>query len=162
MKYRYLLDVFKLIMLYGLIWLILSNGAFNILIAVLLVIFAFVTPFLFKLPQQHFNMIQIIQLFGFFIYYSIKSGVIVAWYALRPNLSITPLIYTMKLNTSTPFAASMLANIYSLMPGTLSMGIENDHIVLHILDDKLLDESFMDVIQEKVIESFEARQKESL
>jgi multicomponent Na+:H+ antiporter subunit E len=142
-------------MLYGLIWLILSNGVFNILIAILLLIFAFITPFLFDLHRQHFSFIHALQLFIVFVYYSIKSGVVVAFYALHPKMKLHPIIYEFKFQTTTPFATSLLANIYSLMPGTVSMGIEKEFLVLHILDDKLLDEAFMDYIEKKVIESFE-------
>jgi multicomponent Na+:H+ antiporter subunit E len=159
MKRQYVLDVLKLIFLYGLIWLILSNGVFNILIAILLLIFAFITPFLFDLHRQHFSLIHALQLFIVFVYYSIKSGIVVAFYALHPKLKLHPIIYEFKFQTTTPFATSLLANIYSLMPGTLSMGIEKEHIVLHLLDDKLLDTSFMDTIQQKVIDAFELQNK---
>ena len=49
----------------------------------------------------------------------------------------------------------MLSNIYSLMPGTVSMGMENNNLLLHILDEKLLDEEFMEYTQDKIIEVFE-------
>ena len=41
------------------------------------------------------------------------------------------------------------------MPGTVSMGIENNRLILHILDKKLLDEEFIFYTQNRVKEVFE-------
>ncbi|MFP4332672.1 MAG: Na+/H+ antiporter subunit E [Campylobacterales bacterium] len=104
-----------------------------------------------------FHLFATIKLLLFFLYNSTKGGVQVALFAMQPRLCLSPFIYEHKLKTKSNFATSMLVNIYSLMPGTLSMGVENGVLYLHILDKKLFCDEFINRVEEYVIEVFDRR-----
>lgn len=100
------------------------------------------------------NLVALGELFFFFFFYAFKGAVAVALLALRPKLKLKPLLYKLPLQTKTPFTTSLLVNIYSLMPGTLSMGIEEGVLHLHILDKEFMDQEFIDRVQTKVLRVF--------
>ncbi|RXJ85874.1 Na+/H+ antiporter subunit E [Arcobacter cloacae] len=154
-KKEYIFTALKLFVVYSLLWAVLSSFKFSFFVISFLFIFSFITPLIFTLHLEKFAFIKGIKLIGFFIYYSVKSGLLVAIYALAKKIKLEPIIYRLPLRTTTPFSTSMLSNIYSLMPGTVSMGMENNNLLLHILDEKLLDEEFMEYTQDKIIEVFE-------
>lgn len=95
-----------------------------------------------------------LELLVFFLFYAFKGAVSVALLALKPKLQLKPLIFELTLQTKTSFATSLLVNTYSLMPGTLSMGIEGDVLRLHILDEVFMDEAFIKQVQTKVLKVF--------
>jgi multicomponent Na+:H+ antiporter subunit E len=142
-------------LLYGVIWLILSGGRVDLFALFFILVLGIITPLIFDVKFKKLNFNACFRLFGFFIINSIKSGILVSRLALKPNLKLSPLVYNLPLKTQTPFATSMLANIYSLMPGTLSMGISNNILILHILDTTLFDKPFIDIVQDRIIEVFE-------
>eukprot|EP01022_Parablepharisma_sp_SALTPOND_P004624 TRINITY_DN12064_c0_g2_i1.p12 TRINITY_DN12064_c0_g2~~TRINITY_DN12064_c0_g2_i1.p12 ORF type:complete len:116 (-),score=8.41 TRINITY_DN12064_c0_g2_i1:4821-5168(-) len=109
------------------------------------------------LKERGFFLLSIVKLFLFFIYNSTKGGVQVALFALKPKLCLSPFVYEHKLKTKSNFATSMLVDIYSLMPGTLSIGVEEGILYLHILDKKLFDAQFIDRVEEYVIDVFDRR-----
>ncbi|MGM0519560.1 MAG: Na+/H+ antiporter subunit E [Campylobacterota bacterium] len=154
-KKEYIFTGLKLFILYIIFWAILSSFNFSIFVIVFLLIFSFVTPLIFTLHLENLSFFKGVRLIGFFIFYSIKSGLIVASYALKRELNLKPILYELNLKTNTSFSTSMLINIYSLMPGTVSMGLENSKLLLHILDEKLLDENFILSTQDRVVEVFE-------
>lgn len=66
----------------------------------------------------------------------------VAKLALKSHLKLKPFFYTLPLNQANTHHA-LVANIYSLMPGTLSVAIESNRLKLHILDESLFDEELI-------------------
>ena len=100
----------------------------------------------------HFG--AMLELFFFFLFYAFKGAVAVAFLALKPKLKLRPLVYKVSLKTKGALATSILVNIYSLMPGTLSMGIEEDTLSLHILDKDFMDKDFIERVQTKVLKVF--------
>lgn len=154
-KKEYIFTALKLFIVYLVLWAALSSFKFSFFVIFFLLIFSFITPLIFSLNLEKLAFLNAIKLIGFFIFYSIKSGFLVAYYALSLRLDLKPIVYELSLKTKTPFSTSMLINIYSLMPGSVSMGIENDKLLLHILDEKLLDEEFIHYTQDRIIDVFE-------
>ncbi|MBE0514525.1 Na+/H+ antiporter subunit E [Sulfurimonas sp.] len=101
----------------------------------------------------HFG--AIVELFFFFLFYAFKGAMAVALLALKPKLKLRPCLYRVPLKTKSTFTTALLANIYSLMPGTLSMGIDEDTLTLHILDKDFMDKDFIDRVQTKVLKVFQ-------
>ena len=97
----------------------------------------------------------IVELFFFFLFNAFKGAVAVALLVLKPKLKLRPLVYRVPLKTKSAFATAILVNIYSLMPGTLSMGIDGNTLSLHILDKDFMDKDFIDRVQTKVLKAFE-------
>jgi multicomponent Na+:H+ antiporter subunit E len=70
----------------------------------------------------------------FFFLHSLLGGVDVARRVLRRNMSIAPELYeyTMRLPVGMPQV--MMANSVGLLPGTLSVELENNVLTVHVLD----------------------------
>jgi multicomponent Na+:H+ antiporter subunit E len=73
----------------------------------------------------------------YFVYCSATSGVDVSRRALDPRLPLTPgrLHYRLRLPAGT--ARVFLANVISLLQGTLSADMRGDTLVVHVLDTTL-------------------------
>jgi len=70
----------------------------------------------------------------FFVTHSLLGGVDVARRVLQRNMLIAPELheYSMRLPLGLPQV--MMANIVGLLPGTLSVKVENDVLTVHVLD----------------------------
>lgn len=72
---------------------------------------------------------------GFFLIQSVKGGVQVAAMALRPRLAISPAMLELPLTLPAGLARVILVNTLNLLPGTVSMRIEQDTLRLHVMDE---------------------------
>lgn len=73
----------------------------------------------------------------FFVFNSIKAGAQVALMALRPRIKLQPAILDIPLQLEDEAAQIFLASLLSLLPGTLSAGLVEGGLKLHVLDDRL-------------------------
>jgi multicomponent Na+:H+ antiporter subunit E len=137
------------------LWVILSGGKIEIFPIFFIAFMSILTPFIFKLNYHFISPKASLKLLMFFFYYSFKGGIQVALFALKPKLNLQPFIYEHHLKSSNEFTTSMLANIYSLMPGTVSMGYDNGVLSLHILDKSLFDKALIESFENFVFEAFE-------
>jgi multicomponent Na+:H+ antiporter subunit E len=71
----------------------------------------------------------------FFFVQSLRGGVQVAWFALRPHPGLRPGIREIPLRLPEGIGRVLLANTLSLLPGTLSVGLEGRRLCLHVLDE---------------------------
>lgn len=98
--------------------------------------------FFAKKAPLNLNVFKIITFIPIFCYYSFMGALGVAKLALKSHLKLKPFFYTLPLNQANTHHA-LVANIYSLMPGTLSVAIESNRLKLHILDESLFDEELI-------------------
>ena len=72
---------------------------------------------------------------GWFLWSSLRGGTGVAVRALAPQLRLDPGVidYPLRLRDH-PAAAVALADVISLLPGTLAVAVHEDRITLHVLD----------------------------
>jgi multicomponent Na+:H+ antiporter subunit E len=85
---------------------------------------------------------------GFFLWQVITSNLRVAWEVLTPGLQISPAVVGVPLDARTDIEITVVANLISLTPGTLSMDISDDRRVLYVHAMYLEDEqAFMDEIK---------------
>lgn len=70
----------------------------------------------------------------FFIVQSLRGSTQVAWFALRPRPALRPGIHEIALRLPEGIGRVLLANTLSLLPGTLSVELEGNHLSLHVLD----------------------------
>jgi multicomponent Na+:H+ antiporter subunit E len=75
---------------------------------------------------------QVIGLFFFFLWELIKSNVRVAYDVLTPGFRMRPAIIAIPLEAHTDFEITLLANLITLTPGTLSLDISSDRRTLYI------------------------------
>ena len=75
-------------------------------------------------------------LFGLFARELILSAVKVAWLALQPRLRLRPAIIAYPLTVTTDTQITLLANLITLTPGTLSVDVSDDRrwLYVHAID----------------------------
>ena len=99
---------------------------------------------------------------GFALYYLyelVKSNVIVAYDIITPRHHMKPGVVAIPLQAKTDFEITLLANLISMTPGTLSLDISHDRKVLFVhamyIDDP-------DTIRREITEKLERRVLEIL
>lgn len=117
-----------------LLWWILTDGAASSwwigMPAVLLTLILCTA----LIPSTVFVWTELYRFLLFFFLHSLLGGVDVARRILQRNISIVPELYeyTMKLPVGLPQV--MMANSVGLLPGTLSVVLENNVLTVHVLD----------------------------
>ena len=117
-----------------LIWWVLSDGvAASWWIGLPAVLLA-ITIGTAMVPPGSFIWSKLPRFLLFFFFHSLLGGVDVARRVLQRNMSIAPELYkyTMRLPVGLPQV--MMANCVGLLPGTLSVELENNLLTVHVLD----------------------------
>lgn len=71
---------------------------------------------------------------GFFLWHSIRGGADVAWRALHPRLPLRPGFVRVELRVPPGAVRVCLANVVSLLPGTLAAQLEDEALLVHTVD----------------------------
>ena len=71
-------------------------------------------------------------LFGDFFLELIKANAQVAWEMIDPRHTMSPGVVEVPLDLETPFAITLLCNLITLTPGTLTMEVSDDHTRLYV------------------------------
>jgi multicomponent Na+:H+ antiporter subunit E len=90
----------------------------------------------------------------FFLWNSIRGGIDVALRVLRLQVPLHPSMvdYPMKLPTGP--ARVLFVNTVSLLPGTLSVRLENNAVTVHALDDALAVQTELAALEARVAKLF--------
>lgn len=98
-------------------------------------------------------------LFGLFLRELLLSALAVAGQVIRPRLDLKPAVVAVPLDVQSDIGITLLANLITLTPGTLSVDVAEDRSVLyvHVLD--LRDRA---ALVESIKTGFEARVWEAL
>jgi multisubunit Na+/H+ antiporter MnhE subunit len=96
----------------------------------------------------------------FFFYYSFLGALGVARLALRPVVYCEPHKHTLKLR-GTPSTNAITANIFSLMPGTLSIKIDQNILTLHVIDTSLFNPELIAHTHAKIEALFDMQPRET-
>lgn len=75
---------------------------------------------------------KIVAFVFYFLSELVKANLEVAYEVITPKLSMTPGIVAFPLEASTDIEISILANLISLTPGTLSLDVSDDRKVLYV------------------------------
>jgi multicomponent Na+:H+ antiporter subunit E len=73
-----------------------------------------------------------ILLIGLFARELILSAIKVAWLAIQPKLQLRPAIVAYPLTVTSDLQITLLANLITLTPGTLSVDVSDDRRTLYI------------------------------
>ncbi len=71
----------------------------------------------------------------YFLLQSLKGGTDVAIRALHPSLPLNPNFLAYRLSLPPGFARIFLANVLSLLPGTLSAELQGERLTVHLLTE---------------------------
>ena len=75
---------------------------------------------------------KVISFFFFFLYELTKANLQVAWEIITPNFNMTPGIVALPLDVQSDFEITLLANLITLTPGTLSLDVSEDRKILYV------------------------------
>jgi multicomponent Na+:H+ antiporter subunit E len=125
----------RLALLAALWWGLAGEDARSWLVGVPMVLAAtFVSGVLTPAVAWRWSWIGTVRFAGFFLRHSLIGGVDVAWRALHPRLPIQPGFVTIRLRLATAAARVCLANVISLLPGTLAANLAGEILVVHTVD----------------------------
>ena len=136
------------VVLFTFIWWLLSGGGPKAWSVGAVVILAALIVSLRLLPAgpHHVSLFGLFAFTVFFIVQSVKAGVQVARIALRPRLDLRPVMVEFSSRLQDESARVFLASTLSLLPGTLSAGLEGRMLRMHVLDERMpAEEEFREV-----------------
>ena len=120
--------------LFILIWLILTEGVISSwLIGLPVVLLATIVSIYLLLPTP-WSLIGLIRIIPFFLWHSLSAAVDVAKRAFHPQLPISPGLYHYHWHLSPGMPQIFMANMVSLLPGTLSTELHDKYLCVHVLD----------------------------
>lgn len=96
---------------------------------------------------------------GFFVKELVVSSLRVVWEVLTPGQRSRPGIIALPLDVETPVEITMLANLISLTPGTLSLELSDDRKILYVhamfIDDAdALRSEIKDHLEQRILRVF--------
>ena len=100
-----------------------------------------------------------IALLFYFLYELTKANAVVAWEMIDPRHTMKPGIVAVPLDLQSPVAITVLANLITLTPGTLSLDVSEDHKTLYVHGMYVGDP---DQFRKDIKQGFERRVKEVL
>jgi len=139
----------KFILLF-IVWIALTNS-FEIQELLVGVVVAFVVTLLFTDKAKSLNLIAVIKKYlkfiPFFIKELISSNIEVAKIVLSKDIKLDSKIVPLKTTLENDYDKLLLSNSITLTPGTLTLHLEGDEILVHILDTKDIDNPQKDIIE---------------
>lgn len=91
-------------------------------------------------------MLQTLSYFVWLFVEIVKANVQVVKAVLSPDLEVSPTLVKIPLNTDADIAETMFANSITLTPGTVSVDMHPDHILVHaLLEDMSAAEDFVEM-----------------
>lgn len=129
--------------LFALLWWALTDGRADSWGVGSVSVLAAVSLSLHLLPpvRTYVSRIGLLRFLLFFFLHSLRGGVQVAGFALRPRLSLRPGLHEIVLRLPEGIGRVLLANTLSLLPGTLSVGLQGNRLCLHVLDERMAAEA---------------------
>ena len=120
----------------ALLWAALNPGdPKSWLVGIPVVVCATVVSLRLQSPvPRRFSVLCALRFAVFFIHQSFRGGWDVAKRALSPAMPLNPALLTYRLRLRDEPAQVLLVNVISLLPGTVSAGLENGVVTLHALD----------------------------
>ena len=114
--------------------MILTFGAISIAIVVWMcrrmgILDGETVPYLSLLPTTSYFVWLFVEI--------VKANVQVVKAVLSPDLEVSPTLVKIPLNTDIDIAETMFANSITLTPGTVSVDMEPDHILVHALLEEM-------------------------
>lgn len=155
-------------LLFFVLWIIF-NGAFTLEIALFgigisALIYAFICKFMdFSIKRD----LELCKRFFVFIYYSlvliweiIKANVVMARYIIiKQEHELHPVIFKIKTRLKSRVCRVLLANSITLTPGTITISLKEDELIIHAVDESLAIEDDGSFIFEELLLKLEGGDK---
>jgi multicomponent Na+:H+ antiporter subunit E len=145
----------RLVLFTGIWWLLTGGGTKTWGLGAVVVIAALIVSL--RLLPAGPNHISLLSLFAFSIFFIVRSviaGTQVARFALRPRLDMRPVMLHIPLRLKHEPERVFLASTLSLLPGTLTAGLEGQMLRLHVLDERMPAEEEVREVERRVARLF--------
>ena len=121
----------------AMLWLVLTGGdTSSWLVGIPAILVAMMSAHLLAGSQNHvrISLLGVVRFVPFFLWRCFTAGMDVARRAMSPNLSLEPAL--IEYHTGLPHGPPRVAFVsaVSLLPGTLSAGVDDDCLTVHLLD----------------------------
>lgn len=144
-------------LLFSILWWILTDGSVpSWTIGAPAVIFAVMTS-VALLPPVPLAWRGLFHFVPFFVWRSVLGAVDVASRAFHPRVPIDPLIIDYPLRLPPGLPQVIMANIVSLLPGTLSTTLDGRTLQIHVLDGRVDPMTGLQELEQRVAQMFAAR-----
>lgn len=131
-------DIASRVLLFTLLWVILSSGSPSSWAIGAPAILLAVIASTMLVPPVSLAWSEIPAFIGFFLIRSLAGGADVAWRALHPRMPIAPGLFVYPLRIPPGLPQVFMANTVSLLPGTLSVALTTElnqnALTVHVLD----------------------------
>ena len=94
-------------------------------------------------PPARWSPVGFVRFAAFFVAWSIRGGLDVAWRAVRPGPPLRPGFRSFGLHVRHPQTQLVVTRTMSLLPGTLGVRLHGDRLTLHLLDVDLPNERLL-------------------
>ncbi|KGX93547.1 cation:proton antiporter [Pontibacillus halophilus JSM 076056 = DSM 19796] len=86
------------------------------------------------IPDEFYmkRVVSIIKLIFLFIKELLLSNISILKYVYKPKLDVDPGIFAVPLDVKSNWEITLLANLITLTPGTLSIAVSNDHSTIYV------------------------------
>lgn len=142
------------LVLFALMWWILTDGAMNSWPIGLPVVLLATLVSVMLMPPLSWSLRGILRFIPYFLWYSIRGGVDVARRAMHPRLPISPGLFDYRFRLPPGLSRVFMANTVSLLPGTLSVELEEEILRIHVLDETVAIDEELNVLENRLADIF--------
>ncbi len=121
--------------LFVLMWWVLTDGAMDSWQIGLPVVLIATLVSVMLMPPLSWSLRGMFLFIPYFLWHSIRGGVDVARRALHPQLPISPGLFDYRFRLPPGMPRVFMANTVSLLPGTLSVELDEEILRVHVLDE---------------------------
>ena len=137
-------------------WVITGGRSDSWIIGVPVVILATLAS-VALLPHLHWTWRGLLRMIPFFLWQSLRGGIDVAYRAFHPKLPLAPGIFEYSFRLPKGPGRIVMANIVSLLPGTLSAEISDRCLYVHVLGRTLDICRKLNRLEQRVADLFDLR-----
>ena len=117
------------------------------------------SPGWFRLPTLAARLVAYV---GWILWSMLKAGLQIARIVLSPGLNIDPRELRFRIDLRSPMARTVFANSITLVPGTLTVDIEGDWVLVHALYPEAADDILSGKLQNRVARLFDEGEQPSV
>ncbi len=137
-------------MLFSLIWLILVDANWDSWLFAVPVVLISTYVSILLLPSFSISIIGLIRFIPYFLWHSLRGGLDVAIRVFQIKLQISPAIVSYQWRLPPGISRVFMANVTSLLPGTLSVELEDELLYVHVLDESIDYFTDMQELEERI------------
>lgn len=145
--------LFRLVF-FALMWWILTDGAMGSWPVGLPMVLLSTLVSVMLMPPLSWSLRGMVFFIPYFLCYSIRGGVDVARRAMHPQLPISPGLVNYRFRLPPGLPRVFMANTVSLLPGTLSVELEDDILCIHVLDETVAIDEELNSLENRLARIF--------